>query len=52
MVVTAAGGVSRATTLGARTPQPLRDSRGFQSLGPLGGGAVQHFSRGGILFPA
>lgn len=39
--VPAVGGVSRAPTLGARTPLPLRDALGQATmLGPLGGGVA------------
>ncbi|XP_063879067.1 uncharacterized protein LOC135110561 isoform X1 [Scylla paramamosain] len=35
-------GVSRAPTLGARTPVPLVDVGGATTLGPMGGGSVAH----------
>ncbi|XP_069955371.1 mucin-2 isoform X3 [Cherax quadricarinatus] len=34
------GGVSRAPTLGARTPLPLHDVGGPATIGPMGGGSV------------
>nr|XP_045594534.1 mucin-12-like isoform X4 [Procambarus clarkii] len=34
------GGVSRAPTLGARTPVPLHDVAGAATIGPMGGGTV------------
>ncbi|XP_042242419.1 uncharacterized protein LOC121879718 isoform X2 [Homarus americanus] len=34
------GGVSRAPTMGARTPVPLHDMMGAATIGPMGGGTV------------
>lgn len=44
---TAHDGVSRAPTLGARTPVPLVDVGGATTLGPMGGGSVAPTGREG-----